>query len=198
MKLLKFLTSVLILAFAEFCHAQAFVVDEVDARGLVQDRFVARFAPDYALFNQQGAGLVRKGNEWSLVRLRNIQGLRTNVGVQKKMYVFKRVISEDFARKILAESAADSLFAIGQEHFDALPETCEGEPGKKRGIAGRISDAGTINILEYTSEAKREIQFYGAESYYRTCYPHQPEYNILDYLLNAFSVLEKYVDTSGH
>src|SRR5690606_25373224 len=116
--------------------------------------------------------------------------------MQRKMHVFKRVVSDDYARKILTDAAVDSLFKIGQERFDALPETCEGEPAKKRGIAGQVSDASTSTIVEFTPTYKRKIQFYGAESYYRTCYPYQAEFEILSSLLNTVSVLEHYMRKS--
>lgn len=193
---LNFLIILLFFASREFCQAQSFVVGESASRGSVQERYVATFVPDYALFNHLGAGLVRHGGEWSLIRLRNIQSLGLDGKLKKKMHVFKRVISEHDAKRILAEAAADSLFLIGQERFDALPETCEGEPAKKRGIAGQVSDASTSTIVEFTPTYKRKIQFYGAESYYRTCYPYQAEFEILSSLLNTVSVLEHYMRKS--
>lgn len=193
---LKLFIVLLLLGSLHFCKAQSFVVDESDSRGPIQERYVAKFNPDYALFNQLGAGLIRNGGQWSLVRLRNIQRLSLDGKMQRKMHVFKRVVSDDYARKILTDAAVDSLFKIGQERFDALPETCEGEPGKKRGVAGRVSDESTFTMLEFTSSAKKRIQFYGAETYYRTCYPYQTEFEILGVLLKASSVLEHYMKRS--
>src|SRR5690606_5396952 len=131
-----------------------------------------------------------------LVRLRNVQGLSLDGKLQRNMHVFKRVNTESYARKILTDAAVESLFKIGQERFDALPETCEGEPGEKRCVAGRISDESTFTMMEFNSSAKRRIQFYGAETYYRTCYPYQTEFEILGVLLKASSVLEHYMKRS--
>jgi hypothetical protein len=80
---LNFLIILLFFASLGFCQAQSFVVEESDSRGSVQERYVARFVPDYALFNHLGAGLIRHGGEWSLVRLRNIQSLSIDGKLQK-------------------------------------------------------------------------------------------------------------------
>lgn len=191
---MKMKTKIIILlsVIASICHVQSKAISKPDLGNPTLNRFVAEFRPDYALFNGNGAGLVRKKHQWSLVRIWGEKIYHLDSKVEIKLHFIERPVTKNDANKILVESAPDSLFSIGQEHFDSLPKRCEGEAGKKRGIAGDVSDAGTITVWEYTPSAMRKIQFYAADIYFDTCYPHQPEFEILGTLLHTFKVIGKY------
>lgn len=195
MKITNLLISFYI-ALSTICQAQPTI--DIDTEFHIQGRFVAKYNPDYALFNHLGAGLIHKEGQWTLVRVWDEQVLGLSGGVKKEMKFLERSITDDLAHQILTELAPDTLFSIGQDRLDKLPESCKGEPGKKQGIAGRISDAATITIWEYSSETQKKIQFYAADFYYSICYPYQPEFKILEPLLNTFQVLEKYVNEVGN
>lgn|SRR5690554_5214058 len=191
---MKLKTKIIILlsVIASICHVQSKAISKPDLGNPTLNRFVAEFRPDYALFNGNGAGLVRKKHQWSLVRIWGEKIYHMDSKVEIKLHFIERPVTKDEAHEILVESASDRLFAIGQKRFDSLPKTCEGEPGKKEGIAGKIWDAGTITVIEYTQSATKKIQFYAADLYFDTCYPHQPEFEILGTLLHTFKVIGKY------
>lgn len=182
---------IVFLTFVVVCRAQSQAASDLESNNPILERYVAEVAPDYALFNSTGSGLIRKGDKWSVVRLLNLRDPWWRAKTQEKLDMLERVIPNDLAHQILLQSSPDSLFSIGQERFDALPKKCEDEPGKKRGIYG-VADAETIIIWEYTPKGPRKIEFYAAEEYYLTCYPRQREYEILGSLLNTFKVLEEY------
>lgn len=188
---------VLIIAFIIYSragNAQPRLATETGTQNNIYNRFISRFAPDYALFNHLGAGLVRKGDQWSLVRTWDGQTLGGGK-VKKKMHLLEHSISDTLAREILADAAPDNTFAIKQERLDKLPNVCKGDPQKQAGIAGRISDAETLMISEFSLTTRRKVQFYAADLYYNTCYPYHQEFKILEPMLNTFSTLEKYVNS---
>ncbi|MFB5945833.1 hypothetical protein [Albibacterium profundi] len=190
------ITTLLLITLSTICQAQPVI--DIDTKGHIQDRFVAKYNPEYALFNHLGAGLIHKEGQWTLVRVWDEQVLGLSEGMKKEMKLLEHLIADNLAHQILTELAPETLFSIGQDRLDKLPESCKGEPGKKQGIAGRISDAATITIWGYSSGTQKKIQFYAADFYYNTCYPYQPEFKILEPLLNTFEVLEKYVNEVGN
>lgn len=101
-------------------------------------------------------------------------------------------------QKMLSASEIDSVMKIiqpdvgmkySQQDLNALPKSCESVSYGKKGTFCCLSDAGTIYLAERSAEKVVSLSFYGAGTYIMKCLPLNPEFEILNGMVNTFQKL---------
>ncbi len=142
----------------------------------------------YALVQQQG--------QWYLTKLDShergyVQGLDAVSFTQKP-------ISVKGAKKWLRSIDRKSVFSVGQEELNKLPDTCSytDNHGLRKEIFN-ISDAATVHLLEFKPGDLKSLKFYAPEYYLNKCFPQVSEFGILQGLVRGRSELLKLMNDEG-
>ncbi|MES2064907.1 MAG: hypothetical protein V4456_23525 [Bacteroidota bacterium] len=166
------------------------------------EKFVTANNFDYALvvwsnsnwssINEQFSCLIKQNNTWYITKI-----LSPTVSGPPELapLIIKQIkLSKIQADSLINILKPDSAFRYSEWQFANLPDTCGYiKNGKRTGIYG-IHDAGTYHLVELSNKKTKTLRFYAATQYLYTCYPHIPEFGILQNFVNTCTKLWKATD----